>query len=309
MQNIGIGTAGIQKDLEKLFHHKTILRVDRDQISGRKDLEDFIKQVAERKADILVGTQMIAKGLDFKYLTLVGVVSADTSLNLPDFRASERTFQLLVQMAGRAGRHGHQGEVLIQTFNQHNPVIQEAINYQYSDFAQRELSIRKALSYPPFQRTVLIRAQGYDSQKVESALKVLADFAKQQAGSLKKYFEVLGPAPAPLSKLRGQYRYQILIKGSKGLWLSQFCQHLKAHLQFCLETSSNKAVVVSSLTTKPKKKQVRGQTKDSATKKGQQISFEFTDLTQEHQKTKKAISKSKASKIQVDFDIDPLQML
>ena len=209
MKNIGIGTAGIQKDLEILFKDKKILRADRDQISNRKDMESFIEQVAHKKADILVGTQMIAKGLDFKYLTLVGVVAADMSLNLPDFRASEKTFQLLVQVAGRAGRHDFKGEVIIQTFNPQNPVIKEAIGHQYEIFAQRELSLRKKLCYPPFYRMALIRVRGSSIEQVESALIQISNLAKKQAkASKEKYVDILGPAPAPLSKMKGQYRYQ-----------------------------------------------------------------------------------------------------
>lgn len=316
MQNMGIGTAGLQKDLETLFPDQKILRADRDRISSRKDIEAFIEQVAKKEVDILVGTQMIGKGLDFKHLTLVGVISADISLNLPDFRASERTFQLLVQMAGRAGRHGSRGEVVIQSFNHKNPVIQEAIRYQYEDFAHRELAIRKAMFYPPFQRIVLIRAEGENSQNVESALLAIANFAKEQAGKAfpqEKFFQVLGPAPAPLSKLRGQYRYQILIKSSKGWWLSQFCQYLKTHLQSCVETSStNKLAIVSSLPRPKKGKALKKVQSD------QQICFEFPHLTWQESLKKQNQMKGQApktktgagqQKIQVDFDIDPLQML
>ncbi len=239
MQNIGIGTAGVEKVLKQLFPNKKILRADRDQIANRKDMELFINQVACRKADILVGTQMIAKGLDFKHLTLVGVVAADMSLNLPDFRAAERTFQLLVQMAGRAGRHKSYGEVVVQTFNCENPVIHDAIEHHYENFVQRELGVRQKLCYPPFYRIALIRAEGKSLKHVESSLHILAHFAKQYAQThCKGDFDVLGPAPAPLSKLKGQYRCQILMKSSQNLWLPQLCQYMKTHQDMILNRAS-----------------------------------------------------------------------
>ena len=318
MQNIGVGTSGIQKDLENLFSNKKILRADRDQISNRKDMETFIDQVSCRQADILVGTQMIAKGLDFRHLTLVGVVAADVSLNLPDFRASERTFQLLVQMAGRSGRHNSQGEVVIQTFNYKNLVIQQAIKHQYEDFASQELAIRQGLCYPPFYRMALIRVRGASIEKIESALFAITRFAKEQAKKAQEeYFEVLGPAPAPLSKIKSQYRYQILIKSSKSLWLSQFCQHLKTHLHSCLDLSSpEQPAFIKSLSKKqkfgltPKKSHLLKKPRESL-----QMNFNMTtDLKQEEifqgkTKFKKDCHKLKSTKVTVDIDIDPLQML
>lgn len=314
MQNMGIGTAGIQKDLESLFKNKKILRADSDQISNRKDMETFIDQVSRKQADILVGTQMIAKGLDFKHLTLVGVVAADVSLNLPDFRASERTFQLLVQMAGRAGRHGSQGEVVIQTFNHKNLVIRQAIKHQYEDFANQELAIRQKLCYPPFYRMALIRVRGASIQKIESTLFAIICFAKEQAKEAKEeYFEVLGPAPAPLSKIKGQYRYQILIKSSKSLWLSQFCQYLKSHLHSCLDLSSPESpALIRSLS---KKRSLASKKSDLPKKpKGNlQMSFGmFVDLKQKGDFQKEVQSKkgsNMSTKVVVDIDIDPLQML
>ena len=301
MKNIGIGTAGIQKDLEVLFRDKKVLRADRDQISNRKDMESFIKQVSEKKADILVGTQMIAKGLDFRHLTLVGVVAADMSLNLPDFRASEKTFQLLVQVAGRAGRHDFKGEVIIQTFNPKNPVIQEAIGHQYETFAQRELNIRKKLHYPPLYRMALIRVRGSSIEKVESALIKISDFAKKQAQkSNEKYIDILGPAPAPLSKVKGQYRYQILIKNSKSLWLSEFCHYLKSHIDSILTSHPS----TSSYLNKTKQNSFSLKSSSSSKKQKEQIGFGFI----EDNKVEKNYKKS-SRKIVVEFDIDPLQML
>ena len=302
MKNIGIGTAGIQKDLEALFQDKKILRADRDQISNRKDMESFIEQVSRKEADILVGTQMIAKGLDFKYLTLVGVVAADMSLNLPDFRASEKTFQLLVQVAGRAGRRALKGEVVIQTFNPKNPVIQEALEHQYEPFAQRELSIRKKLCYPPFYRMALIRVRGSSIEKAESALIKISHFAREQAKKSKEeYFDILGPAPAPLTKVKGQYRYQILIKSSKNPWLSEFCHHLKSHIDSILNISPYQTTSISSnnlINHQP------SFLKNSSKKSKVQMGFAFVKETE----TKES-HKRNPHKVSIDFDIDPLQMI
>ena len=314
MKNIGIGTAGIQKDLEVLFHDKKILRADRDQISNRKDMQSFIDQVSSKEVDILVGTQMIAKGLDFKYLTLVGVISADMSLNLPDFRASEKTFQLLVQVAGRAGRHNAKGEVVIQTFNQKNLVIQEAIHHQYEPFAQRELAIRKKLCYPPFYRMALIRVRGSSIEKIESALIKISDFTRKQAKESKeKYVDILGPAPAPLSKVKSQYRYQILIKSSKSPWLSEFCHYLKSHIDSILSISPDQ------LTSAHSNNLITHQNsflKSSLSSKKQKVQIDFSfaqdiQLKESH-KQKREIKNNKKKnqhKVTVDFDIDPLQML
>ena len=303
MKNIGIGTAGIQKDLETLFQNKKILRADRDQISNKKDMESFIEQVSHKKVDILVGTQMIAKGLDFKHLTLVGVVAADMSLNLPDFRASEKTFQLLVQVAGRAGRHTSKGEVVIQTFNPKNPVIQEALGHQYEAFATRELSIRKKLCYPPFYRMALIRVRGSSIEKIESALIKISHFAREQAQKSKeKYLDILGPAPAPLSKVKGQYRYQILIKSSKSPWLSEFCHHLKSHIDSVLNISP--PIFSHSQQPTNNKNNCSSNNSFELNKQKGQIDFPFLKESPTKERHKKG-----QNKVTVDFDIDPLQML
>ncbi len=311
MKNIGIGTAGIQKDLEVLFHDKKILRADRDQISNRKDMQSFIDQVSSKQVDILVGTQMIAKGLDFKHLTLVGVVSADMSLNLPDFRASEKTFQLLVQVAGRAGRHDTKGEVVIQTFNHKNLVIQEAIKHQYEAFAQRELNIRKKLYYPPFYRMALIRVRGSSIEKVESVLIKISNFARKQAKESKeKYIDILGPAPAPISKVKGQYRYQILIKSSKSPWLSEFCHYLKSHIDSIINISSDQLTSVGSREFINNQNNFSPKNPSSSKKQKVQIDLAFVkDASVKENHKKENSNKRNQHKVTVDFDIDPLQML
>ncbi|RYZ79384.1 MAG: primosomal protein N', partial [Proteobacteria bacterium] len=158
---IGLGTELIERDLTRLFPGARIARMDRDEITTREDLEDAVRSIENREVDILVGTQMIAKGLDFPGLTLVGLVMADVAFNLPDFRASERAFQLLTQVAGRSGRHLDEGagRVIIQTYNPEHPSIHYTVNHDYEGFAEYDLGFREPLHYPPFWRLASFRIQ------------------------------------------------------------------------------------------------------------------------------------------------------
>lgn len=229
---IGLGTEKLESDLRELFPHKNIARADRDEIQNRQDLEAFILDMEKGEVDILVGTQMIAKGLDFPKLKLVGLVLADIGFNLPDFRATERNFQLIVQMSGRPGRHLHnekdRGEVIIQTFNPEHESLSFAHKHDYEGFATQELSHRQLLQYPPWGRLISLRIQSSDQSKARE----LASTLGARAAALKNQFslyeslEILGPAEAPLSKLKGQYRYHVLLKGSKGQILHNFLKQL-----------------------------------------------------------------------------------
>jgi primosomal protein N' (replication factor Y) len=164
----------------------------------------------EGAGDILLGTQMVSKGHDFPNVSLVGIISADTSIHFPDFRAGERTFQLLTQAAGRAGRRDRQGEVIIQTFEPDHPILQMAAQQDYHAFYNREIEQRKVLNYPPWGRLILIRFSGNPSVRVEKA----ADKFRALLPA-KPPFDILGPAPAPLSRIRGEYRFHILLKAAK----------------------------------------------------------------------------------------------
>ena len=233
---MGLGTELIERDLEKLFPGARIARMDRDEISTREDLEDMVKAVENREVDILVGTQMIAKGLDFPGLTLVGIVMADVAFNLPDVRSGERSFQLLTQVAGRSGRHLDEGagRVIIQTYNPEHASITYTVRHDYEGFADYELSFREALNYPPFWRLANFRIQGPDLEKVTRAAQSL----KSQSLALKEHsknyaqIEILGPAPAPLSKLRNNYRFQMLLKGPDAATLGAFCRTLMEHQEW-----------------------------------------------------------------------------
>jgi primosomal protein N' (replication factor Y) len=226
---MGLGTELIERDLAKLFPTARIARMDRDEISTREQLEEVVRAVEYREIDILVGTQMIAKGLDFPGLTLVGLVMADVAFNLPDVRASERSFQLFTQVAGRAGRHMDvgAGRVIIQTYNPDHPSIEYTVKHDYEGFANFDLAFREAANYPPFYRLANFRINGPDLDRVVKAARTL----RRHADLLhtKKSYEnvqVLGPAEAPLSKLRNQYRYQMLVKAPDAATLGAFCRTL-----------------------------------------------------------------------------------
>lgn len=232
LQAIGLGTELLETDLHRLFPDKKIARADRDEIQNRADLEELIANMENGEIDILVGTQMIAKGLDFPNLKLVGLVLADVGFNLPDFRATERSFQLITQMSGRSGRHVKDGEspglVIIQTFNAEHESITFARNNDFEGFAKHELEVRSQLNYPPVGRLVSFRIQGAHLHKVEEASRLLARRAQALKAQIPQYglIEILGPAEAPLSKLRGQFRFHLLVKSTVASAANPFSRQL-----------------------------------------------------------------------------------
>lgn len=207
LSSFGLGTQTLQKELRKMFPSVCILRADRDEIRNHKEWERVISQMENKEANILIGTQMIAKGLDFPNLSLVGLMLADQGLNRPDFRSAEKSFQLLTQMAGRSGRRASPGQVILQTYNPYHPVIQSVQKSSYEDFVQKELKYRKKYHYPPFGKLVLVRTQ---SVEASTALRVLEQI-RQKIQNYRK-IRILGPAPAPLFRLRNKYRYHLLLK-------------------------------------------------------------------------------------------------
>lgn len=204
----GLGTQKLEEEINKLFNARTI-RMDVDTTSRKGAHAKIIKDFMEHKYDILVGTQMIAKGLDFPNVTLVGVVSGDASLNMPDFRAGERTYQLLNQIAGRSGRSSKIGEVYIQAFNTEHYSIVLAANNEYETFIKEELSIRKKLNYPPYYNLLLIKLSGKNEDYIVSESKKIENYLRK---SLNSDIYVLGPSPAIMSKINNTYYYQIIIK-------------------------------------------------------------------------------------------------
>jgi len=207
---LGSGSEKVEEELHRAFPRARIARLDRDTVRGRRQYESILGEFREGNFDILVGTQMIAKGHDIPNVTLVGVVSADVGLGLPDFRAAERTFQLLTQVAGRAGRGDLPGRVLIQTINPDHYAIGFAAAQDYQGFYEKELNFRRLMHYPPFTAMANIVVR---SQKLEEALKLagqLGEYLKDPPKEVK----VLGPAAAPVVKLKSEYRYQFLMKAT-----------------------------------------------------------------------------------------------
>jgi primosomal protein N' (replication factor Y) len=206
----GAGTQRAERELTARFPTARVLRLDRDVAADREAPAALLSSFARGEADILLGTQMIAKGLDFPRVTLVGVLDADVALHLPDFRAAERTFQLLAQVAGRSGRGARRGEVFVQTLAPEHPAVQAARTHDYAGFAERELAERREAGYPPYSRLVSVRFTGVEEAQVEEAASRVAEHAR---GVLAPEVELLGPAPQALARLRNAYRWHLLLRG------------------------------------------------------------------------------------------------
>jgi primosomal protein N' (replication factor Y) len=205
---LGFGTEQVEEATRRLLPTARVGRLDRDAVSGAGDTAAVLARFARRELDVLVGTQMVTKGHDFPGVTLVGVVLADTSLSLPDFRAAERTFQLLTQVAGRAGRGADAGRVLIQTFNPSTPAVARSVLHDYLGFAEEELARRQALSYPPFARLMAVRVEGSESGARTTA-EALAEAARPALGP---GTALIGPAPAAIERIRGKSRWHLLFR-------------------------------------------------------------------------------------------------
>ncbi len=211
LQLSGLGTQRIEELLDRSFPEAKIVRLDQDTATSVQNVTKLLEKFAEGDGDILLGTQMIAKGLDFEKVTLAGIVNADTGLYLPDFRASERIFQLIYQTAGRTGRRSIQGEVVIQSYNPENPVIKHAAQLHVKNYYNIALSDRQELNYPPFSWMVKLEFSGNRQEKVISA----AEEIRKALNIKRKGLDVLGPANCYREKLRNKYRMQIVIKSSK----------------------------------------------------------------------------------------------
>jgi primosomal protein N' (replication factor Y) len=207
----GVGTQKVEEALKEQFKEARVVRMDMDTTSKKWSHDRILHDFDVGKYDILLGTQMVAKGLDFQRVTLVGVINADIGLLIPDFRSSERTFQLLTQVAGRAGRKDLAGEVIIQTYSPHSSCLLCAQKHDFKRFFHGEISERRELDYPPFGRINSILFRGIDEAKVIKASQNYANVIK----SLKGPFKVLGPTPSPIVKIKNQYRWQIILKGEK----------------------------------------------------------------------------------------------
>lgn len=219
----GAGTQRVEEEVKKYFKDARVLRMDVDTTRSKDSYENIYNTFKEGKADILIGTQMISKGLDFKNVTLVGILAADMSINIPDYRAAERTFQIITQVAGRAGRGEKQGKVVIQTYTPEHYSLEYAVNYDYEGFYEKEFTVRALMKYPPFGKILLING----ISKKEDLLK---NFMHKISNVIKPLVEkevdvdILGPIPCLVSKVKENYRWQIVVKGE---FNSEFAKKIK----------------------------------------------------------------------------------
>ena len=215
VMQIGTGTEKIEEEIKSYFPESRTVRVDSETVKTKKDYEDIYNDFKNHKYDIMLGTQIIAKGFHFPDVTLVGIINSDIILNFPDFRAGEKTFQLLTQSSGRAGRGSKDGKVIIQTFNEENEVIQNTVTGNYEGYYRKEMELRKILNYPPFGRLIIIVVSSEEEEELEKKAKKFYNIlmAGLNIGTNPGGNEFVSePFKAPIYKINGRYRYQIFIK-------------------------------------------------------------------------------------------------
>ena len=231
----GLGTEAVEQEVRKAFPQARVKRFDADSTTRKNAHQQILRAFEQQEIDILIGTQMVSKGLDFPNVTLVGVIAADTSLNLPDFRASEQTFSLLTQVAGRSGRAELEGKVVIQTYMPDHYCISAAQKHDYLGFYAQEVEARGALQYPPFSHVGTLLLRGTDEKQVEEAAHAVLDQLQvwqtdpapaAQLDEREADVDILGPAPAPLSKIEGKFRWHFLLRSSSVERISQLLKHL-----------------------------------------------------------------------------------
>ncbi len=244
LSNLGVGTQKVEEELEKIFPDKRILRMDYDTTSRKGMHEEMIRAFKQQEYDILLGTQMVAKGLDFSNVTLVGVINADTSLNIPDFRSSENTFSLLSQVAGRSGRSEKEGYVIIQTFNPDHYAINYTKSHDYLGFYEREMLIRKQLKYPPYYYLCNIKISGKDSQYTfNEAMKIKRSLERNLNKTI-----ILGPSTASIFKMNNIFRYNIILKYKNGAELyailNKIINHYKTNSKVKIDVDFNPSQMI-----------------------------------------------------------------
>ncbi len=245
MRYYGTGTEQVEEEIRNIFPDAKMARMDSDVMQARGAHRRILGEFRRGNVEILLGTQMIAKGLDFPNVTLVGVISADTALNLPDFRAVERTFQLLAQVAGRTGRGPKGGRVLIQSFNPDHYSVTCAASHDFKGFAEKELAFRKELDYPPYAELLRIVLEGQKEPAVIERARALGQRLRSVVDSLslkapRKPIGILGPAPAPIARIRRRYRWQMMAKGKEHGSIQRLLEEARGDLK----SSSNVQVVV-----------------------------------------------------------------
>jgi primosomal protein N' (replication factor Y) len=206
----GLGTQRVEEEVARKFPKLRFARVDSDSMRGSRDYEDTLNKFARGDLQVMLGTQMIAKGLDYPNVTLVGVISGDTALSLPDFRAAERTFQLITQVAGRAGRGDAPGRVVLQTFMPQDPTIRAALKQDFIGFARSELHNRKEVGLPPFTRIVRLIVRDQDAEKANGYAEEL-NARLIAAGANDPAIQLRGPMPCPISRIAGYFRVQLVM--------------------------------------------------------------------------------------------------
>ena len=212
---IGTGTEKIEMELDKYFPEARIVRIDSESVKTKKDYEDIYNDFKNHKYDIMLGTQIIAKGFHFPDVTLVGIINSDIILNFPDFRAGEKTFQLLTQSAGRAGRGNKNGEVIIQTFNGENELIRRTVKSDYEGYYEKEMEVRKMFNYPPFGRLIIVILSSDEENGLENKARLLYNKLEdkiRKAINIKENEMMSAPFKAPIYKMNGRFRYQIFMK-------------------------------------------------------------------------------------------------
>ncbi len=235
----GFGTEKIEEDLQLLLPDARVARLDLDTTRSRNEYQSILERFQDRETDILVGTQMVTKGLDFDSVKVVGILNADNMLSFPDFRAHERSFQLMSQVAGRSGRKGERGKVVIQTYEPAHPVLQDVLRNNYKGLYEKQMAIRRQFSYPPYYRLVLIRLKHKDYEKLNPAAAALA-------GMLRPIFhrDLLGPEYPVVSRVRNQYIKQILIKFRRDQSAKYFKELINDQIQLFLHDAQYKSVTV-----------------------------------------------------------------
>ncbi len=229
IQYLGMGTEKVESAVKKLFPEARVARMDKDTTSRKGSVLKILRALRNQAIDVLIGTQMVTKGHDFPHITLVGIICADLSLSFPDFRAGEQTFQILAQVAGRAGRGNVPGRVILQTYAPDHFSILAAQKQDFRIFYQTEIGFRRALGYPPFSRMIQLRISGKDREKTQEIVQRLGEAGqsiRKKEESFQKHVEIMGPIEASVAKIADHYRWQMLVKSAKAKHLRRFVRQL-----------------------------------------------------------------------------------
>jgi primosomal protein N' (replication factor Y) len=235
----GFGTEKVEEELQTIFPDTVIRRMDLDSTRSKMGHHRIITEFEERRIQVLVGTQMVTKGLDFDNVSVVGILNADSLLNYPDFRSHERSYQLMEQVSGRAGRKSKQGKVIIQSYNPSHPIIQHVLRHDYKGFFETQLEDRSKFHYPPFYRLILVRLKHRDFKILNKAAAELATDLRVTLGK-----RVLGPEYPLVARIKNLYIKQILIKIERGPNVASFKEKIKKHIEEFQKIPTNRQVRV-----------------------------------------------------------------